>query len=46
MRCDFDSTMNEDGDVILGDQLVPKKDTFRFLDRCYKEMVILMKMLA
>jgi hypothetical protein len=46
MRCDFDSTISEDGDVILGDQLVPKKNTFRFLDRCYRKMVILMKILA
>jgi hypothetical protein len=25
MRCDFDTTISEDGDVSLGDQVVPKK---------------------
>jgi hypothetical protein len=31
MRCDFGTTISEDGDVSLGDQVVPKKDTFRYL---------------
>lgn len=30
MRCDFGTTINEDGDVSLGGQVVPK-DTFRYL---------------
>jgi hypothetical protein len=31
MRCNFGTTISEDGDVSLGGQLVPKKDTFRYL---------------
>jgi hypothetical protein len=31
MRCDFGTTISEDGDVSLGGQVVPKKDTFRYL---------------
>jgi hypothetical protein len=31
MRCDFGTTISEDGDVSLGAQVVPKKDTFRYL---------------
>jgi hypothetical protein len=31
MRCDFGTTISEDGDVSLGCQVVPKKDTFRYL---------------
>src|SRR5688572_17107910 len=31
MRCDFGTTINEDGDVSLGVQVVPKKGTFRYL---------------
>ena len=31
MRCDFVTTISEDGDVSLGGQVVPKKDTFRYL---------------
>jgi hypothetical protein len=30
MRCDFGTTISEDGDVSLGGQVVPK-DTFRYL---------------
>jgi hypothetical protein len=40
------TTISEDGDVSLGGQVVPKKDTFRYLGSIYWEMVILMKMLA
>jgi hypothetical protein len=29
--CDFGTTISEDGDVSLGDQVVPKKGTFRYL---------------
>jgi hypothetical protein len=31
MRCDFGTTISEDGDVSLRDQVVPKKDNFRYL---------------
>jgi hypothetical protein len=31
MRCDFGTTISEDGDVSLGGQVIPKKDTFRYL---------------
>jgi hypothetical protein len=31
MRCDFGTTINEDGDVSLGDQVVLKKDTLHYL---------------
>jgi hypothetical protein len=31
MRCDIGTTISEDGDVSLGGQVVPKKDTFRYL---------------
>jgi hypothetical protein len=31
MRCDFGTTISEDGDVCLGGQVVPKKDTFCYL---------------
>jgi hypothetical protein len=31
MRSNFGTTNDEDGDVSLGGQVVPKKDTFRYL---------------
>ena len=31
MRCDFDGVVQEEGDVSLERQVVPKKDTFRYL---------------
>jgi hypothetical protein len=31
MRCDFGTTISEDGDRSLGGQVVPKKDTFHYL---------------
>jgi hypothetical protein len=31
MRCDFGTTISEDGNVSLGGQVVPKKDTFHYL---------------
>jgi hypothetical protein len=31
MRCDFGTTISEDGDVSLGGQVVPKKDIFHYL---------------
>jgi hypothetical protein len=31
MKCDFSATTQEEGDVRLDSQMVPKKDTFRYL---------------
>jgi hypothetical protein len=31
MKCDFSSTTQEEGDVRLDGQVIPKKDTFRYL---------------
>jgi hypothetical protein len=31
MRCDFGTTISEDGDISLGGQVIPKKDMFRYL---------------
>jgi hypothetical protein len=31
MKCDFSGTTQEEGDVRLDDQVVPKKDTFHYL---------------
>ena len=31
IRCDFDTTTHEEADVNLEGQIVPKKDTFRYL---------------
>ena len=31
MMCDFSATMDEGGDVSLDGQVVPQKDTFRYL---------------
>jgi hypothetical protein len=31
MKCDFGATMQEEGDIRLDGQVVPKKDTFRYL---------------
>jgi hypothetical protein len=31
MKCDFSATMKVEGDVRLDGQVVPKKDTFRYL---------------
>jgi hypothetical protein len=45
MRCDFGTTISEDGDVSLGGQVVPK-DTIRYLGSMLQRDVILMKMLA
>jgi hypothetical protein len=32
MKCDFSATTQEEGDVWLNGQVVPKKDTFRYLE--------------
>jgi hypothetical protein len=45
MKCDFSATTQEEGDVRLVGQVVPKKDTFRYLGSCSKRMGISMKML-
>jgi hypothetical protein len=31
MRCEFSSVRSEDGDVTLAEQVVPRRDTFRYL---------------
>jgi hypothetical protein len=31
MKCDFSATTQKEGDVKLNGQVVPKKDTFRYL---------------
>jgi hypothetical protein len=31
MKCDFSATTQEEGDVRLDGQVVPKKDTFRYM---------------
>ena len=31
MRCDFGTTIREEEDISLEDQVVPRKDTFRYL---------------
>jgi hypothetical protein len=31
MKCDFSDTTQEEGDLRLDGQVVPKKDTFRYL---------------
>jgi hypothetical protein len=31
MKCDFSVTTQEEGDVRLDGQVIPKKDTFRYL---------------
>ena len=46
MRCDFGGVVQEEGDLCLEGQVVPKNDTFRYLDRCYREMEILMRTLT
>jgi hypothetical protein len=32
IKCDFSATTQEEGDVRLDGQVVPKKDTFRYLE--------------
>ena len=46
MRCDFGTTTREEKDISLEGQVVPRRDTFRYLGSCYRETGILMKMLA
>jgi hypothetical protein len=37
MKCDFNATTQEEGDVRLDGQVVPKKDTFRYLGSMLKK---------
>ena len=46
MRCDFDTTTWEKEDISLEGQVVPRRIPFDIYDQCYREMGILMKMLA
>ena len=46
MRCDFGTTTWDEGDVSSEGQIVPRRTPFDTWDRCYREMEILMKMLA
>jgi hypothetical protein len=46
MKCDFSATTQEEEDVRLDGQVVPKKDTFRYLGSILKKMGISMKMLV
>ena len=46
MRCDFDRVVQEERDVSLEGQVVPKKDTFRYLGSILRRMEILMRTLA
>ena len=45
MRCDFGAT-HEEGDVSLEGQVVPKRDTFRYLGSMLQRDEILMRMLV
>jgi hypothetical protein len=36
MKCDFGATTHEEGDVRLDGQVVPKKDTFRYLGSMFQ----------
>jgi hypothetical protein len=46
MKCDFSATTQEEGDVRLDGQVVPKKTHFATWDRCSRRMGILMKTLV
>ena len=46
MRCDFSTTTREEKDISLKGQVVPRRIPFDIYDQCYREMGILMKMLA
>jgi hypothetical protein len=37
MKCDFSTTTQEEGDVRLDGQVVPKKDTFRYLGSMFQK---------
>ena len=46
MRCDFGTTTREEKYISLEGQVVPRRIPFDIYDQCYREMGILMKMLA
>ena len=46
MRCDFGTTTQEEEDIGLEGQVVPRKDIFRYLLSMLQRDRILMKMLA
>jgi hypothetical protein len=46
MKCDFSATTQEEGDVRLDGQVVPRKTHFATWDRCSKRIGISMKMLV
>jgi len=46
MRCDFGTTTREEEDISLEGQVVPMKDTLRYLGSMLQRDGILMKMLA
>jgi hypothetical protein len=46
MKCDFIATTQEQGDVRLDGQVIPKKTPFATWDRFSKRMEISMKMLV
>ena len=46
MRCDFGTTTREEEDISLEGQVVPRKDTFRYLGSMLQRDGILMKMLT
>jgi hypothetical protein len=37
IKCNFSATMQDEGDVRLGGQVVPKKDTFRYLGSMFQK---------
>jgi hypothetical protein len=46
MNCDFSATTQQEGDVRLDGQVVPKKDTFHYLGSILQRMGISMNMLV
>jgi hypothetical protein len=46
MKCDFSATTQDEGDVRLDGQVVPKKDTFYYLGSMLQKNGISMKMLV
>jgi hypothetical protein len=46
MKCYFNGTTQEEGDVRLDGQVVPKKDIFRYLGSMLQKNGISMKMLV
>jgi hypothetical protein len=46
MKCDFSATIQDEGDVRLDGQVVPKKDTFYYLGSMLQKNGISMKMLV